>query len=211
MADRRKFSRKSGFRDSKLIVIAAEGRKTEKIYFDSIKEYYQNPRVHVEVLERIDSSSDPDRVLKSLDQFYKTYDLRKKQDQLWLVIDVDRWGNKKLASVSKMCLQKKYRLAVSNPAFEIWLLMHIRALETYSPIELEEFKLNQKIGERTRLELELLNLLGSYNKINPDMNFFNQHIYTAILNSQNSDCNPEERWPNGLGTRVYLLAREIVL
>jgi len=121
MPGRRDFKRKSGFRDSRLIVIAAEGEETEKRYFEGIKARYDNPRIHVEVLERLDSASDPAKVIKALDQFRSDYKLRKGHDQLWLVIDVDRWGNQKLSLVSQQCIQKCYQLAVSNPSFEIWI------------------------------------------------------------------------------------------
>lgn len=210
MADRRNFARKSGLRDARLIIIAAEGEETEKAYFEGLKEHYFNPRVHVEVLGRLESASDPTRVLKLLDQFRSTYHLRKGYDQLWLVIDVDRWGNQKLSSVSRQCLQKGYQLAVSNPAFEIWLILHIRALDSYSPEGLNELLLNRKENNRTRLERELLALLGSYNKAKPDMEFLCQHVLTAIQNARVADAHPEDRWPNELGTRVYLLAEEIV-
>jgi hypothetical protein len=42
MPAKRDFKRKSGLRDARLIIIAAEGEKTEKIYFEGLKEYYQN-------------------------------------------------------------------------------------------------------------------------------------------------------------------------
>jgi len=210
MPGRRDFKRKSGFRDSRLIVIAAEGEETEKRYFEGIKARYDNPRIHVEVLERLDSASDPAKVIKALDQFRSDYKLRKGHDQLWLVIDVDRWGNQKLSLVSQQCIQKCYQLAVSNPSFEIWLLLHVRALDTYPPEILIELLANRKDGKRTRLEQELLLLLGSYNKTNPDMEYFAPRVFVAIQNARGSDRNPDTRWPNQLGTRVYLLLEEIV-
>ncbi len=210
MIGRRTFTRKSGVRDARLIIIAAEGEETEKIYFDGLKKYYANPHIHVEVLERLESASDPARILKILDQFRSTYKLRKGYDQLWLVIDVDRWGSQKLAAVSQQCVQKAYQLAVSNPAFEIWLLLHIRALDTYSHEVQTEFLNNRKEGNRTRLEKEFVNLLGSYNKVNLDMEFFSQHVLIAMRNTQIADRHPESRWPNELGTRVYVLVGEIL-
>ena len=68
--------RRSGNRDAKLIVIATEGTKTEKKYFDSLVEAYFIPNIHVEVLDRINGGSDPKTVLKTLDNFRKKYSLR---------------------------------------------------------------------------------------------------------------------------------------
>lgn len=210
MTERRIFKRKSGYRDARLIIIATEGQETEKAYFEGLKKHYTNLHVHVEILERISSASDPLKVIVELDHFRSTYNLQKDYDQLWLVIDVDRWGSRKLSVVSQLCAQKNYHLAVSNPAFEIWLLMHINAIDAYSPEILGELLQNKKLRDRTRLEQELINLMRYYNKTNPDMNFFCQHVDTAIYNSRNADKNPEDRWPNSLGTRVYLLVEEII-
>jgi len=116
MPTKRSFTRRSGFRDSRLIIIAAEGEKTESKYFNALREITSNSRVHIEVLPRT-GSSDPLQVLEELNKFNTTYQLRKSDDALWLVIDVDRWGGKKLSEVSQLCLQKGYFLAISNPAF----------------------------------------------------------------------------------------------
>lgn len=210
MSGRRNFKRKSGERDSRLIVIAAEGKETEKQYFEGLKARYTNPRVHVEVLERRESASDPARVIKILDQFRSDYKLRKDHDRLWLVIDVDRWGSQKLSSVAQQCVQKHYQLAVSNPSFEIWLLLHVKSLDSYPPDILAEFLANKKDGDRTRLEKELLNLLKNFNKRNLDMEYFASRVFDAIPNARIVDINPEIRWPNQLGTRVYLLVEELV-
>lgn len=131
-------ARRSGVRDAKLVVIAAEGQKTEKVYFDDLAYTFHNPRIHVEVLERLNS-------------FRRQYKLRPDYDQLWLVLDVDRWGERKL-----------------------------------------------------------LMLLGSYNKSAPDTSVFLPHVQLAIGRAKNLDLHPEHRWPNDLGSRVYLLA-EVIL
>ncbi|HPH97265.1 MAG TPA: RloB family protein [Anaerolineaceae bacterium] len=209
MPGKRDFKRKSGLRDARLIIIAAEGEKTEKIYFDGLKDYYKNPRVHVEVLDHLLPGSEPEKIILTLDAFRSEYKLRKGYDLLWLVIDVDRW-RQKLAFVAQQCLQKQYYLAVSNPAFEIWLLLHIRDLASYPANVLAEFLENRKTGDRTCVSLELLNLLGGYNKTNPDMAYFAPRVQNAIENGRAADPNPESRWPNQPGSRVYLLAEKIV-
>lgn len=39
--------RREAFRDARLIVIASEGKDTERIYFKALAREYTNPRVHV--------------------------------------------------------------------------------------------------------------------------------------------------------------------
>lgn len=203
--------RSSGFRDAKLIVVATEGTHTEKKYFEDMAspEYFANPRVHVAILDRLTTASSPEIVIKTLDEFKKEYRLNQ-YDELWMVIDVDRWGEKKLSFIATQCYQKSYSLAVSNPCFELWLLLHIKSLDDYAQAELAELAENKKEGERTRLERELAKLLGSFSKNKLDTAQFFPYVKIAINRARKLDTNPNHRWPNGLGSRVYLLAETII-
>lgn len=42
-----KFKRKTGFRDSTLIVIATEGQESEPQYFNELRLRYGNPKTHI--------------------------------------------------------------------------------------------------------------------------------------------------------------------
>ncbi len=203
-------ARRSGQRDARLIVIAAEGQNTERRYFEDLAEEHSNSRIHVEVLERLDSASDPVRVLRLLDSFRRKYTLRPNYDELWLVIDVDQWRDRKLSDVASLCNQKRYFMAVSNPCFEIWLLLHHKSLDEYDVETLGEFRLNRKAGDRTRLESELVRLLGRYNSSNLDTTDFLPYVEIAVERARNCDLNPGHRWPNDLGSRVYLLSEKII-
>ena len=172
-------------------------------------EYYHNSKVHVEVLSRETTASSPEYVIRVLDRFKQEFRLNR-YDELWMVIDVDSWGDEKLSLIAAQCTQKKYYLAVSNPSFELWLLLHLKSPEEYSETELNEFAENRKESRRTRLEKEIVNLLGSFNKINPDTSQFLPYVEMAIARARSLDTNPEHRWPNKLGTRVYLLAERII-
>ena len=124
--ERRDFVRRSGFRDATLFVIASEGDVTEPRYFNGLKDRWHSSRIHIEVMRRDDATtSSPVSVLGSLDQHATTYHLRN-GDQLWLVIDRDSqsWKLREMAAVARACQQKNYHLAVSNPCFELWLLLH---------------------------------------------------------------------------------------
>lgn len=209
MSGKRDFIRKSGYRDSRLIIIASEGEVTEKKYFDGIKNYYQNKKVHVELLDPIEKGSAPEKVIRMLDKFKKEHACKQGYDQLWLVIDVDRWGEK-ISDIAEKCHQKQYSLAVSNPEFEIWLLLHVRDLSEYSENKLKELRENRKVGNRTRISAELKELLKKYNKANPDMGYFSPRAIQAIENAKRIDLNTKSRWPNDLGSRVYLIVENII-
>ena len=204
-------TRKSGFRDAKLIVIATEGMVTETKYFNDLAfdEKYRNPKIHVEILERSATASAPNHIIHELDKFRRQFRLNE-YDELWLVIDVDRWGDAKLSDIATQCEQKVYQLAVSNPCFELWLLLHVKSLDEYAADELSDIANNSRANGRTWLEKELLELCGSYDKSNLNTSHYIPYVETAIQRAQEIDANLEHRWPNQIGTRVYLLAKSII-
>ena len=108
----------------------------------------------------------PRHVMMALDRVKQERDLGH-DDQLWILSDVDRWETEELSEVAEKCNQKNYKFAVSNPCFEIWLLLHRKSIEEYSFQEIIELRKNKKSttkNSKTRLEKELTALCGSYNK-----------------------------------------------
>ena len=125
--------RREAFRDARLIVIASEGKDTERIYFKALAKEYTNPRVHVHILERSEAeqnNSSPEHVLKQLNDYKEQYALEA-DDELWLVIDKDRWTEAMLSRVATECTQDEYmHMALSNPCIELWLLLHLISRRT---------------------------------------------------------------------------------
>ncbi len=110
------------------------------------------------------------------------------------MIDRDKqsWTVEEIAEVAQVCYQKGYYLAVSNPCFELWLLLHLNSLEEYSDTTLQEFLDNKKVtSNRTRLEMELVLQLGSYNKSNLETSSFLPFIKEAIERAKQLDMNPD--------------------
>lgn len=208
---KRPLHRKSYNRDAKLIIIASEGTNTEKVYFEALTspDWYGNTRVQIVVLSGTGTDRDPHHVLQELETFKRQYRLDR-NDELWMVIDVDRWGDA-LSSVAKFCQQKGYYLAISNPCFELWLLLHLRSLDNYSEDIKAEFLRNKNVTKhRSRLSQELVNILGSYNKANPDTSQFLPFVANAVERAKSLDTQVNDRWPQGLGTRVYLLVGKLI-
>ncbi len=195
-------------RDAKFILIATEGTATEPTYFESLAlaEEYKNPRVKVEVIKSVSTASSPKHILERLNKAKRKYNLTV-CDELWLVIDIDNWKARQLSEVAQQVQQKGYALAESNPCFELWLLLHHKSLADYDKNTLAEFKDNQRQGSRTRLEKELVQICGSYNKSKLQVKDYIPHIKTAIKNAEQADRQPADRWLNQIGSRVYKLAQ----
>lgn len=75
MRQRRNFERPEGVKSARLIVIAAEGRDTENIYFEAMKTSLCTSGVHVEVLHRDNDDSSPANVLAQIKDFMDIYNI----------------------------------------------------------------------------------------------------------------------------------------
>lgn len=173
-------------RDTRLIIVAIEGEKTEKKYFDM----FRNVRVQLKVLSTgSDHTSAPEYVLERLDEFKASHEFEP-GDEFWFVTDVDRWGSEKLSQVTREAVQKDYGLAISNPCFECWLFLHLND----PPPEWQtcrQFKqgLNDVLHGNTAALLERV----------PD----------AIRRAKALDTRPTNRWPASIGSHVYKVVTKI--
>lgn len=178
------------FRDTKLIVVAVEGEKTEKQYL----EMFRNTRVQVRVLPTTEGRSAPEQVFDRLLDFKKEFQLGE-DDESWLMIDVDRWGDG-LARVCQDAYGRGVSLAVSNPCFEVWLYLH------FGDVPDDRLTCRQ-------FEDLIRHELGGYKKNQIDRDTFLPNVPAAIERARALDANPTERWPSTTGTRVYKLVEKL--
>jgi len=211
--ERRDFNRISGIRDPSLIVIATEGEKTERQYFEGLQNKCEEAasRIKFKILdpsERGAGKSAAKYVLGQLDQYKKEFNL-KPYDELCMVIDRDKQSLKEpeLSKIAKQCDQKKYLLALSNPAFELWLILHLKGLNSYSATE----KVKLLENKDKYLKKELKQLLLGFNPSKLNFDDFWGYIHLAIERAEALDTLPQDRWPNELGSRVYVLMKKIML
>ncbi len=135
-------------RDATLVVIASEDRYAVKQYF----EFFHSTRIQFRVLETEHGDSAPSHVMARLSKFMKEYNLGK-GDQLWLVCDTDHWIEpahvKNLVEVLRLCRQKEIGVALSNPCFDLWLLLHFDEFPTNERLTCEQVgqMLRDKVGQ----------------------------------------------------------------
>lgn len=211
MRKRKDFKRPEGIKSARLIVIAAEGRNTENIYFESMKVSRCASDVHVEVLHRNSNDSSPDKVYEQIRGFMAEYNIED-DDQLWIVVDKDKWKDKMLSSVAQHCAQNNnLYFCVSNPCFELWLLLHIEDVTLYNKEQMVILSTNSKVNSQdTWLKKHMKDLTGHYRESDYDAMSLSPHIDTAIERAEKLDLVPTDRWPQTAGTRVYLLAKSIM-
>ena len=207
--------RREAFRDARLIVIASEGKNTERIYFKALAKEYTNPRVHVHILKRSEdeqNNSSPEHVLKQLNDYKGHYELES-DDELWLVVDRDRWTEAMLSRVATECTQDNFmHVALSNPCIELWLLLHLVDATLLTSEEEQLWMENRRKSKNADpyLKVRLRQEMGSYHESSYDAKMLIEHVDVAIARAEALDKNPADRWPQTLGTRVYLLAESVM-
>ncbi len=118
-------------RDASLIVIASEDTYAVQQYF----ERFRTRRVQFVVIPTEEGRSAPNDVAARLDDFKREY-IMQPGDQLWFCADKDHWADSghidTLVQVLRHCRQADYQIAISNPCFELWLLLHFE--EAHPPV-----------------------------------------------------------------------------
>jgi RloB-like protein len=99
--------------------------------------------------------------------------------------------------VCRLAIQKRFQLAISNPCFEFWLLLHKE--DSMHPA-----------GKCSDVSARLRAVMGHYNKTNLDLSEFKSGVDIAIQRAKQLDTNPQSRWPAHEGTHVYKLVESLI-
>lgn len=102
--------------------VSAEGR-TERDYFSM--DVFREAGVSIRFPRDIHPDRrNPGQVLKRFQKALREHDFRPR-DEAWLVVDVDEWDAQELQTLTQWeKSDERHHLAVSNPKFELFLLMH---------------------------------------------------------------------------------------
>jgi hypothetical protein len=111
------------------ILIVCEGSVTEREYFRSFQHAVRNPRVHVEVAREHGVPVTLVEVAVRLRDEAKEsargqHDENLLWDEVWGVFDVDEHPN--LEQACQSAERSGITLAISNPCFELWALLHFQ-------------------------------------------------------------------------------------
>ena len=190
---RRAFKRKFGERRyKKMFVIATEGAKTEPIYFGIFND--GQTTIHVKPLKSKNKSA-PKYVLARMKRHLTVESLRK-SDEAWLVVDTDQWSAQDLKTLNDWSnTQDNYGLAVSNPKFEYWLLLH--------------FEDGNGVSTSAQCTTRLKGHLPSFEKACIDAATVRPGVQQAINRARLRDSPPCADWPKATGTTVYRLVEKL--
>jgi len=181
------------------VLVVCEGRVTEPEYFDAFRREEEN--LLVEVL--IDSEGGAPKTLveraalrkrKAEEEARRARDENLKYDEVWCVFDVDQHPH--LPDARQQARDNGIKLAISNPCFELWLLLHFREQNAHI--------------ERKPVATLLKTHIRNYHKHGPFAALrgrYPEAVQRAqILDRRHADIGSESGNPS---TSVYLLTERI--
>lgn len=186
-----------------IFVVACEGENTERIYFEWIQNLVEagNADFHFRIKPlgaTAKGDSKPEDVIERMNRFLDSNGVTRK-DHAWLVMDVDHHtygvNLQKLQNVVQEASRKKYRVALSNACFEVWLMLHFTATVPSVP--------------STQMERETKKVWPDYEKSNYPAAHLENRIVQAMQRAKTRDATPDESLPMQAGTRIYQLMENL--
>jgi hypothetical protein len=101
---------------SRTVLVLCSGSRTEPEYLDGLRQAYRRSGLKIRVIAK---PRDPESLVRHA-QKVLTLD-GGELDEVWCVVDVDEF---ELDAASRLSERAGVSLAVSNPCFELWLLLH---------------------------------------------------------------------------------------
>jgi hypothetical protein len=118
------------------ILVICEGKVTEPKYFRELRLHFRNPAVEIEIDDQhgtprtlvahaVRRKKEAAREAKRQRNAFLAY------DEVWCVFDVD--DHPLLAEAKQQARDNGISLAISNPCFELWALLHFREQTAAEP------------------------------------------------------------------------------
>ena len=197
--------------------IIPEGEKTEIQYFlgvrDNAREININSLIEVIPIENDDEELGQSHPLRKISNFNEDIENNKflydkEIDKVCFVIDRDpqNFSEQQYKDFLQMCEKYNYKVYVSNPTFELFLLMHDDKILSMEKTKMLE---NRKVSNSKRfLEVKLSEIFGC-NKKNINFDKFKPNIKKAINNEKQFEENLINLKDN-LGSNVGTLLDEMI-
>lgn len=197
--------------------IIPEGEKTEIQYFlgirDNTREININSLIEVIPIENDDEELGQSHPIRKINNFNEDIENNKflydkEIDKVCFVIDRDpqNFSEEQFDNFLRMCKDYNYKVYVSNPTFELFLLMHddkIFGIDRTAMLE------NRRVSNSKRfLEVKLSEIFGC-NKKNINFEKFKVNIKKAINNEKRFEENLVNLKYN-LGSNVGTLLDEMI-
>jgi hypothetical protein len=109
----------------KTILIVCEGRLTEPNYFNNLRDTLRKKSIRVLVIPGGERLVTPLYLVQNLEAEIQRLDWDASNDEAWCVFDIEQSGtHTTLQKALDHARKHNYHLALSNPSFEYWILLH---------------------------------------------------------------------------------------
>lgn len=211
--DESRFKRHNGRRPSgsrplrKYYLIVCEGEKTEKFYFEIVKEQLPSSVVDIDILgEGKNTTSLVSTALqRAVELGQKT---GKQYDAVWCIFDRDSFGPHLYnAAIAQCSNHDLLQAGFTNEAFELWLLLHFDLIESALGRSRYEDMLSKRLSSPKKKVV--------YNKTNKEQigTIFNAGWKRAIDHAYRLDKmwgDREDHANHCPRTRVHILVEELM-
>lgn len=203
---------------SRIIFLSLEGSVTEEEYFERVSDTYSEIRSRIQFISvaedavhtkpkfrtaeqaKMLSKARPKQLVERIEQF-----ILEKNDIYQFSQYPDEWNE-----AISVCEEKGYGYAVSNPFFEIWLLLHHDVPneedKAFAVTDMHEYEKTAHFRERLR---ELHAPLRSDKHIELT-DYDDEKIRMAVRRAEDLHVNKQDLCPRYFATTIYLLLRKIM-
>jgi len=219
--ERVKLIRQSGIRDAeRFFVIASEGEVTERKYFNQLGEskfFNQEGKIELCQIKHPSGEGNPIALRAQIREIKRDVNFRP-TDEFWMIIDTDKWiellekHGYSFDSFIEACEKEDHvKVLISNPCFEMWLILHLKQLSELSTEQCAQLLANPKIDDKPYAKHLLSQLIPGERGYSgrPSPTVFMPLIYDAIRNAKSISI-PTDRYPKGLGSYVYKLVERVI-
>lgn len=201
------------------IEINEENDKDKKMQVvDEYFEDYANNEVYLDEIYnvivdifKIDIFSDlAEKVLDYLNNQMNLLDYNPKIDKINLIIDRDKNSFKEFQYDKLLddCKKRNISLYVSNPSFEVWLLMHF---DEFDDLDFDKLLENKRVGKSKKARKyadKMLSEISGYDKTNLNFSNFIDKVDAAI-EREKKYCEDIQELKSNVGSNVGILITEL--
>ncbi len=221
----------------KVIFLSCEGSVTEEEYFDIVSEIFEALKNKIQFISVVEdavrthhksrtgdqaillSKNRPKQLVEKIEQFKlekePIYEFSKyPEDEFWIVADIDsntapEWIDEFECALD-ICDEKGYGYAISNPFFEMWLLLHhVDAVDedkAHAVTDEHPYTTTNHFRERLRVDAGA----RIKDKHIDASHYSESKIKKAVERAKALHNDKSNRWPKYFATTVYLLLEKII-
>jgi hypothetical protein len=223
----------------KIIFLSCEGNVTEEEYFACISNLFNELKTKIQFVSVAEDEvhtiaknrtaeqnkklgmSKPKQLLEKIEKFKLEKESvfqfsQHPDDEFWIVTDIDQNLSKDfiddfIETLDK-CDQYKYGYAISNPFFEMWLLLHHDDVkeEDKEYAVTEEHPYEKTPYYRERLRKLGVPLHGNDNKSIRAEHYNREKVFQAVKRAEELHSDRSCRYPSYYATTVYQLIYKII-